>query len=281
MSSLFLPIAKRFIAGERAEEALQQCKSLNAKGFKVLVNYLGEDTSSGAEVDANVQEYLHLYDLLEQDRVAGSASVKLTQLGLGISFSEALNNLERLAAKAESLNRYLWLDMEGTRFTEDTIGAYLAVLERHKGVGVALQAYLKRTAADLGVVLGKGGQVRVCKGAYDEPASVAFKGRKTTVESYKALLKRLFEQESHFAVATHDAELIEFAAEMASDTKKQNFEFQMLKGVGEDMARDLVANGYAVSIYVPYGTRWAGYAMRRIRERRRNVLLLLRALVGA
>ncbi|MEM3267097.1 MAG: proline dehydrogenase family protein [Conexivisphaerales archaeon] len=280
VSSLLLPVAKHFIAGTTISDVIEQGKILNAKGYKIIANFLGEDVISDDAIENTVQEYLNLYDLLDENRIAGSVSVKLTQLGLTLSNEKAILNLKRILDKAKSLDRYLWLDMEGSKYTDSIIEIYLSALKEYNNVGLAIQAYLKRTESDLDRILPKGGQVRLCKGAYNEPASIAIKKRPDIRENYKKLLKKLFEQGNFFAIATHDEDLISFAAELSKQSNVQNFEFQVLKGVREDMQARILGNGYTVSIYLPYGKEWLPYAIRRIRERRRNIFLLFRALLG-
>jgi len=274
---LFLPIAKHFIAGTTLEEAVSTSKEMNGRGFKVIVNFLGEEIKDEKELDQTMAEYLSIFDQMEQNKVDGCVSVKLTQLGLTMGVDRAEGNLHTIVERARRSGAYLWVDMEGSPYTEQTIELYLKEHREYDRMGIAIQAYLRRTAGDIDRLVKEGGQVRLCKGAYNEPASVAFKDRSEVKENYSAMMKKLFSQGTFFAVATHDDKL-QAEAKALSGAAHSNFEFQMLRGVREELGRKLLDDGYHLSVYLPYGARWLPYGMRRMRERKRNILLLFRAL---
>jgi proline dehydrogenase len=280
LDKLLLPVAKHFIAGPTIADAIRVARELNAHGFKVIVNYLGEEITDEGELDKTFREYLAIFDELDRNGIEGSVSVKLTQLGLTFSDEVARKNLSMVADRARRSNRYLWVDMEGSSYTSRTIGAYLDVHRRYERMGIAIQSYLRRTSNDVDQLLASGGEVRLCKGAYNEPSSIAFKDRDEIRRNYKLLMGRLFGQRNFFAIATHDLDLIQEAKRLSKENDS-NFEFQMLKGVREELGRGLVREGYRLSVYLPYGGNWLPYGMRRIRERKRNVLLLFRALLSS
>jgi proline dehydrogenase len=244
--------------------------------MSAILNFLGEDTTDASAVEQAVSEYLSLMDLMHARKVQGCVSVKPTQLGLAIDYEMCLQNFRRLAARAGELGQFLWLDMESVKFAEDTIAIYLKLFEQHEGTGVAIQAYLRRSASDLLHILEHGGKVRLVKGAYHEQEEHAFSAREQVDANYVKLMKMLFEGESYFAIATHDSSLIEEAIRMSGNKK---FEFQMLMGIRDELKDELVGRKFAVSEYIPYGSQWLPYSVRRIRERKRNLLLLARSLI--
>src|SRR5579875_559483 len=265
MSSLLFPVAKHYIAGKYSSDIAQNAKSLNSFGFRIIANYLGEDLTNDEDIKSAVNQYI---------------SVKLTQLGLSISDKLAMENLNSIVNEARAKDMYVWIDMESTNYTEKTLDIYYKTLATYKYVGVAIQSYLKRSESDIKELLNKGGQVRLVKGAYHEDPELLVGGRRETRENYAKLLKMLFSGKNFFAVATHDEKLIKLAQDLAKETRNENFEFQFLKGVREKRSLQLVSDGFKVSIYIPYGENWLPYALRRIKERRRNILYFAKAIVG-
>ena len=275
---LLLRLAKRWISGVDLESAIVDAKSANARGLGVIVNFLGEDITDPAVAEVHTGEYLKLQQRLSEEGIRGFASVKLTQLGMGADDSEATKKLKRIAANAEKLSQALWIDMEGSKFTEQTLEAYLSLHSSHKNVGIVLQAYMRRSESDLAKLLDAGARVRLVKGAYREDRAVVYQGRKEISESFSRLMGTLFEKGDRFAIATHDSALVEEARRLA-EPRHLDFEFEMLKGIREDLKDELVQSGYKVSEYLPYGDRWFAYSRRRLTEHPSNVLLLLRSLV--
>jgi proline dehydrogenase len=276
MERLLFRVAKKWVAGYSTEEAIAAALDSNRRGMSAILNFLGEDTTDARAVDQTMSEYLALMDTMHARNVRGCVSAKPTQLGLAINYQMCLQNFSKLAAKAGELDQFLWIDMESVRFTEDTISIYLELYKRYKMTGVAIQSYLRRSASDLLHVAEHGGKVRLVKGAYHEPEEHAFSTKEEVDANYLKLMRMLFESSSYFAIATHDSAMIEEAIRLGRDSK---FEFQMVMGIRDELKGDLVAKKFAVAEYIPYGNQWLPYSVRRIRERKRNLLLLARSLI--
>jgi proline dehydrogenase len=274
MERLLFRVAKKWVAGYGAGEAIAAAQDANRHGMSAILNFLGEDTADAGQVDAAVGEYLSLMKLVRDKSVRGCVSVKPTQLGLAIDYGACLQNFKKLAARARELGQFMWIDMESARFTEDTIAIYLEVLKEYSEVGVAIQAYLKRSGADVLHIIERGGKVRLVKGAYHELEKDAFSSSEEVDSNYLRLMKMLAEGGNFFAVATHDGRLIEEAAKLGG-----RLEFQMLMGIRDELKAQLVAKKMPVAEYIPYGSQWLPYSVRRIRERKRNLLLLARSLI--
>ncbi len=275
---IVLPLAKRWIAGVDMDSAIADAKAANARGLGAIVNFLGEEIKDPAEADAHAEEYLRLQHAIADNGINGFTSVKLTQLGLGSDEEGMRARLDKVAAGSERLNQLLWVDMEGSAFTEATIRVYIDAHRKHPGMGVALQAYTRRSESDLKAILDAGGKVRLVKGAYRESSDFVYPTRKEVSENYARLMSILFEKGEGFAIATHDSELIDKAKELAS-SKHVDFHFELLKGIRDELKAELLKSGYKVSEYLPYGDRWYAYSKRRITEHPSNVWLLLRSLV--
>jgi proline dehydrogenase len=276
--AIILRIAKRWIAGTRIEDAIKDAKKANSKGIDVVINYLGEDIMEERIAEKHAQEYINLQNKIKNEGIRGCVSLKLTQLGILIKIETAKKRLERIIENGENLNQYVWIDMEGSKLTDLTLSIYLEMLEKHSKIGVALQAYLKRTANDMEKIIERGGMVRLVKGAYKESKEIVFETRAEIRRNYQKLMERLFESGIYFAVATHDQKLIEKAIEL-SNIKKKGFEFEFLKGIRDDIKTHLAKEGYKVSEYLPYGENWYPYSKRRISEHPSNLILLLRSIV--
>ena len=272
-----LPLAKRWIAGAELDSAIADAKKANARGMGVVANFLGEEIKDPATADAHASEYLKLQQAMADDGIKGFASVKLTQLGLGSDGRGMQDRLERIVKNSERLGQLLWVDMEGSRFTESTVKEYLSAHERHRGLGVALQAYTRRSGGDLEAILGAGGRVRLVKGAYKESPDLVYPSRSEVRENYSKLLKELFDRGDGFAIGTHDSVLIDEAKKLAESSHAE-FHFEMLKGIRDELKGELLKSGYSVSEYIPYGDRWYAYSKRRITVHPSNVWLLLRSL---
>jgi proline dehydrogenase len=276
MERLLFRVAKKWVAGYSTDEAMAAALDSNSRGMSAILNFLGEDTTDAKAVDQTIWEYLSLMDLMHKRQVRGCVSVKPTQIGLAIDYDVCLQNFKRLATRARELGQFMWIDMESVKFTEDTIAIYLELYKQYNMTGVAMQSYLRRSASDLLHIAEHGGKVRLVKGAYHEPEEHAFSTKEEVDANYAKLMKILFESGNYFAIATHDSGMIEEAVRLNKNAK---FEFQMLMGIRDELKRDLIAKKFAVAEYIPYGSQWLPYSVRRIRERKRNLLLLARSLI--
>ncbi len=276
MERLLFRVAKRWVAGYDTKEAITAALDSNSRGMSAILNFLGEETVDADAVEKTVAEYLSLMDLIHKRNVRSCISAKPTQLGLAISYDLCLKNFKRLASKAKELGQFVWIDMESIRFTEDTVALYLELFEQYDATGVAIQSYLRRSASDLLHLIENGGKVRLVKGAYHEPEEHAFTAKEEVDANYLKLMKMLFESKNFFAIATHDSSMVEEAIRL---NKNSTFEFQLLMGIRNELKVDLVKKGLAVAEYIPYGSQWLPYSVRRIRERKRNLLLLARSLI--
>jgi proline dehydrogenase len=280
LSFLAYPLVKNWIAGKSISEAISYSELANSKGFSVILNYLGEEVETENEVEEALKEYEHLLDLFQPNKIVGCISAKLTQLGLKIGKDYCRKNLVAIVEHASRLGRFVWIDMESSRFTEDSINIYNDVFSANKNVGICIQSYLKRSENDVEKLLRIGGKMRLVKGAYNEPATIAYKTRKEIDRNYTTLMERLFKASvGIFSVATHDDKLVHEAIRM-SEKYPRNFEFALLKGIRDNLKLQLVNKGYRVTEYIPYGQNWMPYSIRRLREKPSNFLLLTRSLLS-
>jgi proline dehydrogenase len=276
---LLYRVAKKWVAGYSASEAMKTALETNRHRMSAILNFLGEDITDSKLVDMTVTEYLLLMGLMDKKKVHGCVSVKPTQLGLTIDYDVCLQNFRSLASRARELGQFMWLDMESVKSTEDTIALYLELYREHNMIGIAVQSYLRRSASDLLHIIECGGKVRLVKGAYRESEEHVFVTNEEVNANYLKLMKMLFENgNNYFAIATHNSDLIAEATRLAKG-KDTKFEFQMLKGIRGELKLELVTKGFTVAEYIPYGSQWLPYSVRRIMERKRNLLLLARSLI--
>ena len=270
---LMAPLAKRFIGGETLEEALQTLHHLRQQGFFTSLDYLGEGIKNEAEANQATEEYLQNLKLLKEERLDTNISVKLTQLGLDIDETFAQKNLERVVALAGEVGGFVRVDMEDSSHTAQTLRMVTGVHKHHTEVGVVLQAMLRRAPEDVMEMLKEKISLRLCKGAYKEPPSIAFPDKREVDHQYVTLMKRLLTSGLYHGIATHDEKIIERTKDFIFHEKlrKDSFEFQMLFGIRNKFARSLVEEGWRVRVYVPYGKFWLPYMMRRLRERKENI----------
>jgi len=274
--SFLIRFARQWIAGETSVEAIASAKKKNREGLGVIINYLGEHVTDKTLANENVDENIRLLSVLEKEKVNASISIKLTQLGLLIDKRLCLSNVEKIAGIASSKNIFLWIDMENSPFTEDTIDIYLDIFSKFGNTGIAIQANLKRSENDIKRIAAEGGIIRLVKGAYSEKKDIAFSSRSEVTKNFSKLMGYLFYKSAFFAVATHDEQLINETIEV-NKVHKKRLEFQMLMGVREELKRQLVSKGFNVVDYIPYGKKWLPYTIRRLSERKRNVLLIMRS----
>jgi proline dehydrogenase len=276
---LLYRVAKRWIAGYSLEDAIKVAHDANNRNLRAILNRLGEHTPDEKLIQGYTEEYLRLIDRIRSEKIDGTISVKPSQIGLAANPVLYNTNLRRIVEKADGYDEFVWIDMENSPYTEATIRTYLEILPSYPRLGICLQANMKRSESDLKELIPHGGRVRLVKGAYPESAEVAYKKRSDVDAHYLKLMTTLFEKGDHFAIGTHDGKLIAKARDLAGDYKR-DFEFQLLKGIRDDIKPSLVKEGYRVSEYIPYGPEWYNYSKRRMRERKRNILLLLRSITG-
>jgi len=274
--------AARFVAGDGHDEALAVAAELNGEGYRVTLDLLGESVTERGEAEAAAAEYADSLELIELSEARATISLKLTQLGLGIDTQFCIENLTRIVRRASELENFVRIDMEDSTYTERTLQVFYHVFEEYRNVGIVIQSYLKRSEADVRRLIRLGAPVRLCKGAYKEPGSVAFQNKADVDANYVRLMKMLLDGGAPTAIATHDERMIAATSDYASAnrTPQDAYEFQMLYGVRRQLQRELVNDGLPVRIYLPYGSQWYSYLMRRMAERPANVLFVLRAMRG-
>jgi proline dehydrogenase len=279
----FFFLAKRFIAGETVDEAMDAVAALNAAGITATLDFLGEDVTAAAEAERTRDAYFALLEAIRARGVETNVSVKLTAMGLLIDEDFALENLRAvLAAAARNSDPFVRIDMEGSAVTEATLRVFERAFAETKHVGPVLQAYLKRTPADVERAIALGARVRLCKGAYGEPPELAYKDMPTIRRQFMRSAEALLERGNYPGIATHDERVISAVETFVRERgiARDRFEFQMLYGVRPEIQRRLVAEGYRLRVYVPYGTHWAGYFYRRITERPENLIFAVRSMIS-
>ena len=275
------PIANRFVAGESTESALDHARSMNGDGVGVILNLLGEHYDSPEPAREDADAYVDLVTRAASSGLTACVSVKPSQIGIDISPDLFAENFRRVVEHANDHDVFVWCDMEDADTTDDTLDAFVELAEEYPWtVGQCLQSNLKRTHEDLERVVDVPGKIRLVKGAYDEPSSIAYKDKSRVDEAYERDMEFLFERrERGVAVGSHDPEMLALAREFGREYDAE-YEVQMLMGVREDAQRDLAAEGVEVWQYAPYGDRWLSYFYRRVRERKANALFAARAIVG-
>ena len=273
MEKVLFGIAKQWIAGNTIIEALESARYSYKKGRHAIINKLGEYHTSKRQINKTVKEYQEIVSSFRKWRVRGAVSIKPTQVGLSISNRECMRNLEIIIKSASKAHIFVWLDMESSEHTDSTIEIYYDLFARYERLGIAIQANLKRTRNDVIDLMQHGAKMRLVKGAYREDRRIAFKSKNMVDENYNKIMKMLFKKGNEFGIATHDSDIIEHAMRL-SKRYQRKFEFQMLKGIRDELKPELVRKGFVVSDYIPYGTNWLPYSIRRLKERKRNILLL-------
>ena len=281
-SSIGRKVSRRFVAGMSIDEAIAATAQLNAEGIEVSLDALGESVLDAAHAEASAAVYHQLLDAIEARKLRANVSVKLTQVGMDIggpSQGPALAEriVAEMAAHAARVGSFVRIDMEGSEYTEPTLALTERLHQQYPGaVGTVLQAYLFRTEQDAERLLAQGIRIRLCKGAYKEPAEIAFPAKADVDANYVKLMKRMVTSPVFCGIATHDEAIVEQLRAFVAENKidKRAFEFQLLYGIRRDLQRKLVAEGFGVRVYVPFGTEWYPYFMRRLAERPANVLFL-------
>ncbi len=272
-------LARRFVAGDTLEEAMEVVRRLNGQGFKVTLDHLGEETRLRGQAGRDVYEYARMLQAINDAGADCNVSLKLTQLGLSLDPTLARENLERILEEARRHKNFVRIDMEGSAYTQGTLDLFYELWPKYPNMGVVIQAMLRRSRADIEKLVQKGVRVRLCKGAYKEPKPVAFQNRAEVNASYDELAELLTKAPCP-GFATHDDDRILHAQQAAAKRglAKGSYEFQMLYGLRQRRWAQLRDDGHAVRIYVPYGTHWLPYFVRRLRERKENVMFVVRGL---
>jgi proline dehydrogenase len=274
--------ARRFIAGETIDDAIAAARTIQASGMTLTLDYLGESVGTMAEADAATRAYLGVIERVVAAGIERNISLKLTQLGLTIDRATSVDNLRRILDAAAPHDFFVRVDMENSPFTDATLEIFATMWQQgYRNVGVVLQSYLPRSLDDARRLNRLGARVRLVKGAYKEPKGVAFQSKAEVDAAFVDIMKLLLVDGNYPAIATHDPVLIAATRAFATDRRipASNYEFQMLYGVRRDLQAALVAEGYRVRVYVPFGREWFPYFMRRLGERPANVAFVVRGLL--
>ncbi len=271
-------VSHRFVAGEKLADALSAAAALNRAGMTATLDRLGENVHTEAEAHAAAAAYLGIFERIQQASINSNVSIKLTQLGLDLDSNLCLSSVAEIVQRAERHGNFVRIDMEGSAHTERTLRLFREVRDHSPAVGIVIQSYLYRSEGDVRDLLKAGACIRLCKGAYKEPKEIAFPQKRQVNENFVKLMKMLLSSGLYHAIATHDPRMIEATIHYAAQQRigKDRFEFQMLYGIRRDLQKQLLRDGYRMRIYIPYGTEWFPYFMRRLAERPANVFFVLK-----
>jgi proline dehydrogenase len=275
--------ARRFIAGENVEDAIVAVRPLASRGLLLTLDYLGESVATTDEADQATRDYRKILQAIALAGIERNVSVKLTQLGLDVDRATCVDNLRRILDPAVEHGFFVRIDMESSAYTDVTLQVFETIWgQGYKNIGIVLQSYLMRTAQDMQRVIALGARIRLVKGAYKEPKTVAFQKKAEVDDAYVRLMKVLLDASTYPAIATHDPVMIEATKAYAAEKghARDRFEFQMLYGVRRDLQASLVGDGYRMRVYVPFGHQWFPYFMRRLGERPANIGFVLRGIFG-
>jgi proline dehydrogenase len=276
---------RRFVAGTTADEALEVVADLNRRGLTAAATYLGENVRTAADAEHAAATYVHLLAEIKRRQLVALPSLKLTHLGLDLGEAAGLANLTRVLEQGRATGARVWIDMEASSYTDRTLDLYARLRPQYDNVACVVQAYLRRTPADVERLIRLGSTIRLCKGAYHEPAAIAFPDKRDVDRAFAHLADRLLAPDAlaqgvYTGFATHDERLIAHVQRLAAErgVGAERFEIQMLYGIRPDLPDALRAGGLSVRVLVPFGEDWYGYFMRRLAERPANLLFLLRNL---
>lgn len=270
-------VSRRFVAGEQLDEAIEVTRALNEKKLSVSLDHLGENVSDEQEALAATQDYIQILDTIKASGTQANISIKLTAIGLDVSADICDKNVIQILERAQQFPIFVRIDMESSAYTERTVATTLRLHERFEHVGTVIQSCLYRSKQDIEQMIAQGVRVRLVKGAYKEPKSVAFQLKSDVDHNYVRLMTSLLLKGNYPALATHDEAIIDAACKYARNNgiSQGSFEFQMLYGIRRDLQESLVKRGYNVRIYVPYGSQWYPYLMRRMAERPANLAFVV------
>jgi len=278
--------AFRFVSGEELEDAVSAAKSANELGITATIDHLGESVEDATLARKSTDVYVRVLESIAESGVDSNISVKLTQLGLGIDYDLCLQNLERIVQKAAELNNFVRMDMEDSPYTQKTLDIFRTLRKKFPNVGIVLQTYLYRTEKDVEEIIENGYGLRLCKGAYTEPKEIAFPKKAQVDQNFIHLLEMVLSEKArnngvYVGVATHDEKIIDWTKNFTqtNGVGKDEFEFQMLFGIRKKLQEELVKEGYRMRAYIPFGTHWYPYYMRRLAERPSNFLSFCRTIL--
>jgi proline dehydrogenase len=275
--------ARRFIAGETVEEAIAAVADLPGKSLRLTLDYLGESVASADAAAAAAADYVAIINKIVVSGIERNISLKLTQLGLDVDRATAVDNMRRILEPADANGFFVRIDMENSPYTDATIGIVETLREQgHTSTGTVIQTCLKRSEADIRRLNALGVRIRLVKGAYQEPRTAAYQHKREVDAAFVDLTRLLLDEGTYPAIATHDPAMIESAKAYAKSKGYGNdrFEFQMLYGIRRDLQTALVAQGYRVRVYVPFGKQWYPYFMRRLGERPANIAFVVKGLLS-
>jgi proline dehydrogenase len=269
--------ARRFVAGETLEDAIQATRALNQRGLTVSLDHLGENVTDAAEAASAAQDYSKILDAIKQSGLDANISIKLTALGLDIDAALCEANIRQVLDRAKSYTIFVRIDMEGAAYTERTLNLVGKLRDDYDGVGTVIQSYLYRSTKDVENLIASKTRMRLVKGAYKEPPEIAYPRKEDVDRNYQQLMRLLLTHGNYPAIATHDVAMIQEAKTFAAENNidKARFEFQMLYGIRRDLQEQLIREGYNVRVYVPYGTQWYPYLTRRMAERPANLIFVV------
>jgi proline dehydrogenase len=272
----------RFVAGTTLDQAVAAVRTLNESGASATLDVLGESVDDRASADRAAAAYVAAIERIAAEGLDANVSLKLTAMGLDLGFDECLGVLAPVMAAGDRHGIFVRIDMEGSAYTQATLDIVDRLRAAGHDVGPVIQSYLHRSTADVERLAAEGVRTRICKGAYAEPADIAHQAREAIGDAFVDLVRRLLEADAYPAVATHDEEMIRRVREVVRELgiAPDRYEFQMLYGIRRDLQRRLIADGHRLRVYVPYGTEWWPYFMRRLAERPANVLFVLRSVFG-
>jgi proline dehydrogenase len=281
-------MARRFVAGETLDDAIGAIRASNAAGLLATLDFLGEHVNNQAEASVNADEYIRALQAIQEAGVSSNISIKLTAMGLAVDDEFCYRNVRRIVEAAAQRGNFVRIDMEDSPVTDRTLAIYRRLRAEFPNVGVVIQAYLYRSEEDVRELMQAGmAHLRLCKGAYDEPPAVAFQAKAEVDQGMTRLIRLILDSQDQFpgtypAIASHDHRIINWTKAYAyhHQIPPDRFEFQMLYGIRRDLQQQLASQGYRMRVYIPYGTRWYPYFMRRLAERPANLLFFARALVG-
>jgi proline dehydrogenase len=270
-------VSRRFVAGEAIDEAIATTRVLNKNGMHVSLDHLGENVSEAREAQSAAQDYINILEKIKQTDVDANISIKLTALGLDISQELCEQNVQKILALSQQYAIFVRIDMEASAYTEQTVDIALRMHKQFEHVGTVIQSCLYRSKQDVEQLIAQGVRVRLVKGAYKEPKTVAIQSKSEVDHNYVQLMMMLLLKGNYPAIATHDEAIIDATCKYARDhgIGRDAFEFQMLYGIRRDLQTKLVKQGYNVRVYVPYGSQWYPYLMRRMAERPANLVFVM------